>query len=115
MVSEYIPGDKATSMAALVICNGGSLTTYQAIQNGTPVLGIVSNLDQHLNMSYLSRAGLGESIRSEKAEVKQIRKAVVRLLGDPKYGNAAKKARQVANRCNSLARFSDFVQEALGM
>ena len=69
MVSEYLPGDEAAGMAALVVCNGGSLTTYQAIQNGTPVFGIVSNLDQHLNMSYLSRAGIGEVLRSEKASI----------------------------------------------
>jgi len=69
MISEYVPGDEAAGMASLVICNGGSLTTYQAIQNGTPVLGIVSNLDQHLNMSYFSRAGIGAVMRSEKVSV----------------------------------------------
>lgn len=114
LVSEFIPGDEATGMAALVICNGGSLTTYQAIQNGTPILGIVSNLDQHLNMYYLSRAGIGESIRSEKTNVQQIHKLVARMLGDPLYGNAAENARQIANHYNSPARFSDFVQEAIG-
>ncbi len=113
MVSEYIPGDEAAEMAALVVCNGGSLTTYQAIQNGTPVLGIVSNLDQHLNMSYLSRAGIGAVLRSEKADVQQIRRLVERLLNEPQYTDAAERARRVVLDYSPRTQFSKFVQEVL--
>jgi len=113
MVSEYLPGDKAAGMAALVVCNGGSLTTYQAIQNGTPVLGVVSNLDQHLNMSYLSRAGIGAVIRSEKAGVKQICKAVEMLLNEQHYKDAAEKALESAQSYNPQAQFQRFVEETL--
>ena len=113
MVSEYLPGDEAAGMAALVVCNGGSLTTYQAIQKGTPVLGIVSNLDQHLNMSYLSRAGIGEVLRSEKAGVEQIRKAVERLLNEPDYKDAAERGRHVTLDYSPLTQFSKFMQEIL--
>jgi len=113
MVSEYLPGDEAAEMAALVVCNGGSLTTYQAIQNGTPVLGIVSNLDQHLNMSYLSRAGIGAVLRSEKAGVEPIRKSVERLLKESYYRDAAERARHVTLDYSPLTQFSKFVQEIL--
>ena len=113
-VSEYLPGDEAAGMAALVVCNGGSLTTYQAIQNGTPVLGIVSNLDQHLNMSHLSAAGIGEVIRSEKAGVEQIRKTVERLLNEPHYRGAAEKAMKSAQSYNPQAQIRSFIQEVQG-
>ena len=114
MVSEYVPGDQAAGMAALVICNGGSLTTYQAIQNATPVLGIVSNLDQHLNMSYLSRAGIGAVLRSEHASVDHIHKAVERVLGDSRYKDAADNAQSVAQGYHPRQQFLSFVQEILG-
>jgi len=114
MVSEYIPGDMASELAALVICNGGSLTTYQAILNGTPVLGVVSNLDQHLNMSYLSRAGVGAVLRSENAGVATVRKAVERLLNDPGYEAAVEKAMQSGQTCTSGVQFRKFVREILG-
>ena len=113
MISEYVPGDRAAAMAALVICNGGSLTTYQAIQNGTPVLGIVSNLDQHLNMSYLSRAGIGAVLRSEKADVQRIRTLVERLLNEPSYNGAAEQARTVALGYSPKQQFLNFVEEIL--
>ena len=114
MVSEYLPGDEAAGMATLVVCNGGSLTTYQAIQKGTPVLGIVSNLDQHLNMSYLSRAGIGEVLRSEKAGIEQIRKAVERLMNESDYSDAAKDARNLVQIYSTQKEFLSFVKEILG-
>ena len=113
MISEYVPGDEAAGMASLVICNGGSLTTYQAIQNGTPVLGIVSNLDQHLNMSYFSRAGIGEVLRSEKADAQRICRLVEKLLSEPSYKDAAEKARNIALGYRPKQQFLGFVQEVL--
>jgi UDP:flavonoid glycosyltransferase YjiC (YdhE family) len=52
-VADYLPGNDAAKRADLVICNGGSPTTSQALQAGVPVIGIASNLDQYLNMSFM--------------------------------------------------------------
>jgi len=114
LISEYLPGDRAAAMADLVICNGGSLTTYQAIQKGTPVLGIVSNLDQHLNMSYLSRAGIGAVMRSEHASVAKIHKIVEKILVNSRYNQAADNAQRVAQGYHPNEQFLNFVQEILG-
>ena len=114
MISDYIPGDEAAAMADLVVCNGGSLTSYQAIQGGSSVLGIVSNLDQHLNMSYLVRAGIGVVLRSEKADAKHIRKAVEGLLGNPRYKDAGERAQKLAEMYSPQIQFHDYVDEALG-
>jgi UDP:flavonoid glycosyltransferase YjiC (YdhE family) len=114
MISDYIPGDEAAAMADLVICNGGSLTSYQAIQGGTSVLGIVSNLDQHLNMSYLSRAGIGVVLRSEHASVAHIHRVVESILGDSRYKDAAGNAQNVAQGYHPRKQFLSFVQEFLG-
>ena len=113
LVGDYVPGDEAAQMASLVVCNGGSLTTYQALGHGTPVLGIVANLDQHLNMSYLKRAGIGEVIRSEKAGVEQIRSTVERLLNNPTYNEPAQKAKQLIRAYRSEQRFLGYVEEIL--
>ena len=47
---EYAPGEALCQRAALVIGNGGSPITYQALAAGKPVLGLASNFDQFLNM-----------------------------------------------------------------
>ena len=115
LVSDYVPGDEAAAIADLVICNGGSLTSYQAIQNGAPILGIVSNLDQHLNMSYLIQAGAGVALRSEYANAKQIRKAVEGLLADPQFKSASEKAQKLAEMYSPHVQFQDYLDKVFGV
>lgn len=79
-LADYLPGDAATRRADLVICNGGSLTTYQAVAVGVPVLGIPSNLDQHLNMLAMQRLGVCGVLRAEKAVSQAILESVRGML-----------------------------------
>lgn len=60
-LADYLPGDLATKRADLVVCNGGSLTTYQALSVGIPIVGIATNMDQLLNMQTVEgiKAGVG--------------------------------------------------------
>jgi UDP:flavonoid glycosyltransferase YjiC (YdhE family) len=60
---NFLPGADAAGVADLVVCNGGSPTTYQALAAGKPVLGVPSNLDQCLNIAALKTAGVGEILR----------------------------------------------------
>ena len=76
----YAPGEKLAARAALVICNGGSLTVYQALAAGTPLIGIASNMDQHLSMSYVEKAGVGTLLRSDKLSSVKLRIAVQQML-----------------------------------
>ena len=64
--ANYLPGQKMAEMASLVICSGGSAPVYQALASGTPVLGIPSNMDQHLTMRVVSKEGAGLFIRSDQ-------------------------------------------------
>jgi UDP:flavonoid glycosyltransferase YjiC (YdhE family) len=89
--AEYLPGIEAARRARLVIANGGSPTVQQALAAGKPVLGLPANLDQHLNMDYVTRAGAGKTIRSEAASAGTIREAVRELLATPGYAQAAER------------------------
>jgi len=39
-VVDMIPGDVAARKAAVVVCNGGAGTGYQALAEGTPIVSI---------------------------------------------------------------------------
>ena len=65
-VASYLPGDAAAKRSSLVICNGGSLTTQQALATGIPILGIASNMDQFLNMGPIETAGAGLTLRADR-------------------------------------------------
>jgi UDP:flavonoid glycosyltransferase YjiC (YdhE family) len=82
---------EAARKAQLVIANGGSPTAQQALSAGVPVLGIPSNMDQHLNMSYVAQAGAGILLRSEHATPNRVLAAVRQLLGTTSYRAAAQR------------------------
>lgn len=88
--APYLPGEQASARAALVVCNGGSMTTQQALCLGRPVLGIASNMDQFLNMDPVVRAGAGICLRADRADLPSVRAAVNSLLTKAAYAEAAR-------------------------
>ncbi|MNM37646.1 biosynthesis glycosyltransferase [compost metagenome] len=92
-VAPFLPGDAAARRASLVICNGGSPTSQQALTAGVPVIGIAGNLDQFLNMHGIVAAGAGQLLRADRFQETALRHAATRLLDD---GPARLAARQLA-------------------
>lgn len=88
-VAPYLPGDAAARRASVVICNGGSPTSQQALAAGVPVIGIAGNLDQFLNMHGVLAAGAGVLLRADRFHEASLRLAVTRLLGDELARQAA--------------------------
>jgi UDP:flavonoid glycosyltransferase YjiC (YdhE family) len=84
-VAPFLPGIEAAARSRLVICNGGSPTTQQALAAGVPVIGVVSNMDQHLNMLCLEAAGVGLRLRAGQLTSDRLQKAVKELLQDSRY------------------------------
>lgn len=89
--ADYLPGGQAAARSDLVISNGGSPTGYQALSQGVPVLGIASNLDQHLAMHYIAAAGAGRVLRSERVKPAVLRVAVEQMLAADAYCAAAQR------------------------
>ncbi len=77
---EFLPGDAVCRQARLVVCNGGSPTTNQALAHGAPVLGIARNMDQFLNMQSIARFGAGVLVRADRAGRGPLQRAVNELL-----------------------------------
>ena len=109
--AEYLPGIEAAQRAEVVICNGGSPTSQQALAAGKPVIGLPANLDQHLNMEYVVRAGAGLSLRSESVTVSAVRTAVRKVLGEPAYRRAAVHLRDDFARYDAGTAISEVLDE----
>jgi UDP:flavonoid glycosyltransferase YjiC (YdhE family) len=78
-LAEYLPGDQAAARSCLMVCNGGSLGTQQALAAGVPVLGLASNMDQFLNMAPLVSAGAGAVVRTDRMHVKALQGALAAM------------------------------------
>ncbi|MBJ7314374.1 glycosyl transferase family 1 [Rugamonas sp. CCM 8940] len=114
-IADYLPGELAARRARLVICNGGSLTSQQALAAGVPVLGIAGNLDQFLNMQGIVAAGAGAVLRADRADVAAVRGASERLLEEGGARAAAADLAQVFQRYDAGARFDAVLREMLSM
>jgi UDP:flavonoid glycosyltransferase YjiC (YdhE family) len=93
-VAPYLPGEAAARRASLVICNGGSPTSQQALAAGVPVLGIAGNLDQFLNMGGIEAAGAGQLLRADRVDVRAVARAAEFLLSSNAAAAAAGRVAQ---------------------
>lgn len=99
-VNAYLPGEQVCQMANLVVCNGGSPTTNQALAAGVPVIGVASNMDQFLNMRAIERAGAGVLLRADRLTTKTIDDCVQRLLSAPSFREQAARLKGSAEGSN---------------
>jgi UDP:flavonoid glycosyltransferase YjiC (YdhE family) len=103
---EMVPGDLAARRAAVVVCNGGASTGYQALAEGTPIVGIASNLDQYLAMTAMQRAGV--MLRASTLRAEQVHDAVLSAM--TMRASAAEIARSFATH-DPHARFARVLNE----
>jgi UDP:flavonoid glycosyltransferase YjiC (YdhE family) len=96
--ADYLPGDEIAAKACVVVCNGGSPSTQQALLHGVPVVGIASNMDQYLNMDYIQQFGAGLLIRTQHANARSVRSAVRLAIGSARLRERAQTIATLAKR-----------------
>jgi UDP:flavonoid glycosyltransferase YjiC (YdhE family) len=110
-LAQYLPGEDVVKMSSLVICNGGSPTTHQALVHGVPVLGLAGNLDQYLNMATCERAGAGRLQRAGAANSSGLVQVITQMLEDPSYRQAAMSLAENFADYNSSLEFCRIINE----
>lgn len=109
--AAYLNGEEAVQDASLVICNGGSPTTQQALIAGVPVIGLASNLDQFLNMSVLEQAGAGHCMRAATCTREQLRKVVEEALAQTDLSSGAQQVGTLLRQQDSANNFRTIMEE----
>jgi UDP:flavonoid glycosyltransferase YjiC (YdhE family) len=104
-VADYLPGAEAARRSAFVVSNGGASTSYQALAEGVPVLGIPYNLDQYLAMTAIERAGAGLLLRAGNLALRPLKEACVRLLNSSERKRGAQAVQQAFAAYDSHERF----------
>ena len=90
VVERFVAGDLAARAAAVVVSNGGSSTGWQALREGTPVVGVPFNLDQYLASTSIEDAGAGVTVRAGNVTPDAVAVAVRRAIDDVAMGRAAR-------------------------
>ena len=112
-ISSYLPGDKVCERAAVVICNGGSPTTYQALSKGVPILGIPHNLDQFLNMQGILKFNAGLQLRTNQIKRTLIQSSITALLDNHIYREQAIKLKKEVEHWDSSTHFQRLIDKII--
>ena len=79
--SPYLPGSRMCEAADVVLCHAGNGTIYQALTEGTPVVGVAEFHDQDFNMQRVEALGVGlRPARDDDPD--DIVQTVARVLSD---------------------------------
>ena len=114
-IAPFLPGDVACERAAICINNGGSPATQQALAAGKPVIGLPSNLDQHLNMQAITRSGAGMTLLREHCTKSNIHESIHQMLHEPIWTQNAQQLAQVMQAYDSRKLFRQCIDTALGI
>lgn len=90
IVSSFVPQSALMPYMDAVICHGGFNTVNDTFTNGLPMLITPIAYDHFHIAKLIEKAGCGISIRYKRLRVDALRQAVLELLENPTYRNAAK-------------------------
>ncbi|MFT4517693.1 MAG: UDP:flavonoid glycosyltransferase YjiC (YdhE family) [Halioglobus sp.] len=110
-LAPYLSGEEAVQLASLVICNGGSPTTHQALVEGVPVIGVASNMDQYLNMAMIEKQEAGRCVRGASCTADALAREVLLLLEEPRYAEAAQALAVKLRAADAAAEFCKLVDQ----
>lgn len=113
-VFDWVPGSQLAGRAALVVSNGGSTTGYQALLQGTPVLGVPTNFDQHLATQAIVAAGAGASIPARSLSVPGFCNALMGALHTPTLKLNAERISKDFAALDAHRSFQDWILEVTG-
>ena len=112
-VATFLPGEATAARAELVVCNGGSPTSYDGLAAGVPVVGVASNLDQYLNMHYLVQYGAGVLVRAGQATERALRETIAAALGSASLKERAKRLQASIEAFRPEDRFASELRSVL--
>jgi UDP:flavonoid glycosyltransferase YjiC (YdhE family) len=112
-VVDMIPGDLAARKAAVVVCNGGAGTGYQALAEGTPVVSIPLNPDQYFAAIATRNAGAGLILRASTVTAARVRAAVECVMREEGFTQAAQRVAESFASFDPHARFRAVIDEVI--
>src|SRR3954453_21459611 len=121
-VEQWVTQSDVFAHAALVVCHGGSGTTFAALAAGVPLVICPLFADQPVNGRLVEAAGCGLSVDAPDAavgalralspgDVAPLRAAIKRVMGDSTYRRAAAR---VAAETATLPGLDDVLNTLLG-
>ena len=91
LVQARVPQLALLPHCAAVVCHGGHNTVCESLANGLPLVVAPIRDDQPVVAQQVTRAGAGIRVRYGRLPPTVLREAVLRVLGEPQYREAARR------------------------
>lgn len=109
----YAPYSQIFSRAAVIVHQGGSGTTAQALHAGKPMLFVPYGWDQPDNAARVERMGLGLAISRKTYSAQTAASALKRLLEEPDFARRAEQVRLAMHQEDGLASACNAIESVL--
>lgn len=83
-VFDFVNDSKLMPLVDLMVYPGGSMTTYQALSNGVPLIALPAHINQHFCAEAIAHLQLGVFFRPSRLRARALTAATLRLLADVK-------------------------------
>lgn len=113
-VCDYAPGSELMKRSALVVCQGGNGTIYQALQHGVPVIGVPTMHDQEFNLQRVTDLGFGVELSDLRFKPGHLTRAVRQVLDEPRFADAARHYQQVLAQYDGPRTAARVISDFLG-
>lgn len=113
LVVRNAPQIELLKRAEIVITHAGPNTALEALMQGKPMIAIPKAFDQPAIAARLERAGVAEVLRAKNLSVEKIHAALVRVLNDSNYRDAARKLQSEIRFDRGLERAVGIIEKAL--
>jgi rhamnosyltransferase subunit B len=112
LILRYAPYSEVFPSAAVIVHQGGSGTTAQAMSAGKPMLFVPFGWDQPDNAARIERKGAGLAVSRKTYSVKTAVEALNRLLTEPGFTKQAAEIQSSMEK-NALAKACDAIESVL--
>jgi UDP:flavonoid glycosyltransferase YjiC (YdhE family) len=107
--ATYLPYDELLPRTAVYVTNGGYGGVQYALRHGVPIVATGGKEDKPEVGARVAWSGVGRRLRSEHPSPKALRRAILAVLGQPRYREASQRiAADMAAACG-FAGLADVV------
>lgn len=113
IVVRNAPQLELLKMATVVITHAGPNTVLETLLQGKPMLALPVTLDQPAVAARVARLGAAEVLAPHQCSSEEIRLALVKLLTDPGYREAATTIQEQLKSLHGASRAADIIEERM--
>lgn len=109
-LAPFVPGDAVLKKASLIVCNGGTGTTYHALSHGVPIIAIAQNMDQVLHSDQLTQMGVARMIYADKVTSEKLAIEIEKLTKSAQTPRAMHDIQEKINGLDQKERLEKYLK-----